>query len=108
MKVTIPRKIKMLTHTYDIVFDNRELAASSCIGLTRFLHQKIILSKGVEPDSELNQIFLHEILHTIERHFGMKLDDMDIDRLAEGLAVFLFDNLGIEFDWEAYENGDIT
>ena len=51
------------------------------------------------PPSELNQTFLHEILHLVERFLVVKIDDVDVDRIAEGLAVILFDNLGIEFDW---------
>ena len=91
----------MLTHTYDIEFNDKELASMGMCGITRHLYQKILLDT-VSPLTERNVIFLHELIHTIERHTGMKLDDMDIDRLAEGLGVFLFDNLGLEFDWSDF------
>ena len=67
--------------------------------MTRHLYQKIYLDKDATPRSEVDEIFLHELIHIIERHMGMKFDDMDIERLAEGLCIILFDNLGIEFDW---------
>ena len=99
MKVKIPKTIKMLTHTYSIEFNPKELASTGCSGLTRHYYQKIFLDNQIMPPSELDQIFLHEVIHTIERHMVIKLDDADVDRLAEGLAEFLFTNLCIEFDW---------
>ena len=38
-------------------------------------------------------------MHMIERYCVVKLDDTDIDRIAEGLAMFLFENLDIQLDW---------
>ena len=99
MKVKIPRKIKMLTHPYTIKFDEKVTLSAGTIGLTRHYYQDICLTRELPP-SELNQLFLHEVLHTIERHFNIKLEDQDVDRLSEGLCIFLFENLGIEFVWD--------
>jgi len=99
MKVKIPKKIKTLTHTYKIRFDAKQLLSSGTMGLTRHLYQEIILDNKSTPKSELDQIFLHEYIHVIERHFCVKLDDADVERLSEGLAELLFNNLNLEFDW---------
>lgn len=99
LKIKIPKEIKILTHTYKIKFDAKELVSSGTGGLTRHLYQQIILDNKAYPPSELNQIFLHEVMHLIERHFCVRLEDVDTDRISEGLAEFLFNNLGIEFDW---------
>lgn len=99
MKVKVPKTIKLLSHTYSVRSDSKELVTVGALGLTRHLHQEIILDTHNIPPTELDQTFLHELLHVVERHFNMKIDDADIDRLSEGLAVILFDNFGIKLDW---------
>ena len=99
MKVKIPRQIKFLTHKYTIRFDEKELVSTGTIGLTRHLYQELLLSKKTLPKSELDQVFLHEFVHIIERHMCVKLDDADVERISEGFAELLFNNLDIEFDW---------
>jgi len=99
MKVKVPKTIKLLSHTYRVRCNSKELVAVGAMGLTRHLHQEIILDTNNIPPTELDQTFLHELLHVVERHFNMKIDDADIDRLSEGLAVILFDNFGIKLDW---------
>jgi len=105
MKVKVPQKIKILTHTYNIRIDSRFTMGAGAQGITRHIYQEIILD-GIQPKSELDQVFLHELIHTIERHFCVKLDDPDVERISEGLAIILFDNLGIELDWSDVEGLD--
>jgi len=102
MKVKVPPKVKVASHSYLIRFDRKVLRSASANGLARHTYQDIIVSDDVAM-SERNQILLHELLHLVERFWGVKLDDIDIDRIAEGLAVILFDNLGIELDWSLIE-----
>ena len=99
MKVKIPKTVKFLTHTYKIRFDSTALNSQGTQGMVRHIYQDIILDKDHTAKSETDQIFLHEYIHIIERHTGMKLDDSDIERITEGLAELLFTSLGIEFDW---------
>lgn len=99
MKVKIPREFKIASHTYTIKFDSKALiSAGGSAALVRHLYKEILLEKTLPP-SELSQSFLHEFIHCIERFWVIKIDDADVDRLAEGLAVLLFDILGMEFDW---------
>ena len=99
MKVKIPREIKLLTHTITVKFDPKAVYSAGTCGITKHIYKEIILDNYNLPKSELDQVFLHEYLHVVERHFAVKLDDNDIERISEGLANFLFNNLGIEFDW---------
>ncbi len=97
MKVKVPQKIKLLTHTYDVEFNKQELSSAGTIGLCQHIYGKIIVGNNF-PLSQMNQSFLHEYMHLVERFLVVKLDDTDIDRIAEGIAVLL-ENLGIELDW---------
>ena len=99
MKIKVPREIKLLTHKYKVRSNSKELLGLVAMAVSRHFLQDIILDTRNIPPSELNQTFLHEIVHIIERHFSMRFDDGDTDRLAEGFAAILFDNFGIELDW---------
>jgi len=98
MKVVIPRQIKMASHTYGIELNRVKCSGAGTIGLCNHLEQKIYID-DISAKSQLDQALLHEIMHMIERFFVVRIDDNDIDRIAEGLAILLFDNFGIEFDW---------
>ena len=97
MKVKVPQEFKIASHTYTIKYDPKQLESTGAMGLCRHLYKEIILSNNL-PESEKMENFLHEYLHCVERIWVAKLDDVDVDRIAEGLCV-LFNNLGIEFDW---------
>ena len=103
MKIKVPKQMRLLTHNITIRFDAKHVIAQGTCGLTRHLYQDIILDNISLPPSELNQVFLHEYIHVIERHFCLKLDDADVERLAEGLSVLLFDTFNIELDWSLIE-----
>lgn len=103
MKVKVPKQIKLLTHTYNVKFDTKQVVSAGTCGLTRHLYQDIILDNQTLPPSELAQVFLHEYIHAVERHFCIKIEDADVERLSEGIAILLFENLGIEFDWSEIE-----
>ena len=103
MKVKIPKILRLLTHTCEVKFDTKRAVSAGCCGLTRHLYQDITLDGTTLPKSEIDQVFLHEYIHFIERHFCLKLDDADVERLSEGLAVLLFKDLGIELDWSEIE-----
>ncbi|KKL08927.1 hypothetical protein LCGC14_2570940 [marine sediment metagenome] len=99
MKVKVPQEIKLLTHTYRVRFDAKALASAQTGGLIRHLYKEILLDNVAYPLSELNQIFLHELIHVMERHLNITIDDADVDRMAEGFAELLFNGFGIELDW---------
>ena len=98
MKVRIPKTIKIATHTYRIELRSGVTTEMGSAGLVDHIKKVIFIDKNLSQ-SEIDEGFLHEVLHVIERVWNIKIDDPDTDRYAEGLAVFLKDNLGIEFDW---------
>ena len=106
MKVRIPKTIKLLTHTSSVKFDAKFVQAQGSCGLTRHWYQEIILDPSM-PESEIAQVFFHEVFHVIERHFCVKLDDADIERLSEGLMEILVNNLNLEFDFSDIPNHHI-
>lgn len=60
-------------------------------GQCRYGEQKILMSKHVNPDSNL-ATFLHEVCHAIDFMMQAGLKEKQIDRLATGLALVLRDN----------------
>ena len=103
MKVKVPRILRLLTHTCEVKFDTKRVVSAGTCGLTRHLYQDITLDNTTLPQSEVDQVFLHEYIHFLERHFCMSLKEDEVERLAEGLAVLLFNDLGLEFDWSEIE-----
>ena len=101
MKVQIPKHFKFLTHPVEIKFDPKVALSLGACGVVRHTFQDMCLDP-LMPSSELMQIFCHEYNHVVERHLGIKADDQDTDRYAEGMAM-LFEILDIEFDWSLIE-----
>lgn len=100
MKIKIPPKIKIGTHTYKIVFDRSIRTDDNRIGEVN--HRTQVIKIWTEaPLSMRNESLLHELIHIAEFYFRVTIDDADIDRIAQCMCDFLFDNLDIEFDWSA-------
>lgn len=98
VKIKVPQRVKIGAHTYTVKFDTKELLSAGTTGLTKHMTEEIIL-EGAMPKSQLDQLFLHEVLHMVERYCVVRLEDNEVDSIAEGLAMFLFETLGIELDW---------
>lgn len=99
MDIKIPIEIKMATHTYKVVFKEHLNLDERNLGTINHRTQTIELEPTLAP-SEINTCLLHEIVHLIQRVYGCDLSDTDTDRLAQGMAEFLFNNLGIKFIWD--------
>ena len=99
MKVKVPRQIKLGTHLFDIIFSDTVRSDEGLAGLTHHRKQIIEIEK-VQPLSQKAVILLHEVLHIIDRQYGCELEERNVDRVAQGIAEFLMENLGIEFDWQ--------
>ena len=98
IKILIPRQIKIATHPYEIVLKPHLRDDDKRLGSANHRIQRI----EIEPDqcpSDLTVVLLHEIIHIIERAYNCDISDPDVDRIAQGMAEFLFNNLGIELDW---------
>lgn len=65
---------------------------SNTVGRTDFFAKKIDIRK-MPAKSELQQTYLHEVVHVINREMGLpQLSEKNIDRLALGLASFFREN----------------
>lgn len=96
MKVKVPKTIRIGVYNYEIKFvdlDDYGLLGQ-CLtdeGLIKIAPRK--------PSGVTNVSFLHEVTHAVNDVYRCRIEDDNIDRIAHGIAEFLFNNLGIEFDW---------
>jgi hypothetical protein len=93
--VKIPESVKVGPFTYTVEFvddladdadRNRKL-----YGQCRYGDQKILISRGTNPDSNL-ATFLHELIHAIDFTMQAGLKEKQVDRVAVGLTMVLRDN----------------
>jgi len=104
IKIKVPGEIKIGTHTYKIMFDRAIRTDDDRIGEAN--HRTQIIKIWTEaPLSMKNEALLHELIHIAEYYFRVRIDDADIDRIAQCMCDFLFNNLGIEFDWSLIGEG---
>lgn len=88
----IPESIALMGHTFDIVWDDRLVHNHEALGLTDYRNFLIKLQPNTEqypiPDSLINQVYLHEVLHCI---FDiLHLEDMKNDeKLVDNIAGLL-------------------
>lgn len=96
--MNIPKKIKVAGHNYRVFFDDKKLSKEHLVGETDNDFKEIRLckyykSKRARVKSEIEETFLHEVLHTIDRHYNANsLSHKEIERLANGLHQVLSDN----------------
>ncbi len=104
MKVKIPREINIGTYKYIVKLDSN-LPDFGLLGQCQTDDGIIKLS----PEQNINVrnvSLLHEVTHAIKDVFRFDADDDTVDRIAHGMAEFLFNNLEIEFDWSLIQGGE--
>lgn len=101
-RVTLPKKIKIGGHEYDVIFPYNFKEIDSYLGLHDLLARKIYISEvdysgNIRKDSDIYKTLLHEILHGIDSvYLKDRLAEEDdhekiIDSLADGLLQVLTD-----------------
>ena len=98
MKVKVPKKIKLGTYLYDLVYEPNLAADKQLCGHIRYQRLKINIEPNMD-DSVKNVTLLHELFEGISDIYRCGLEDENCERLAQGMADFLFNSLGIELDW---------
>ena len=94
----IPKKLKVAGHYYKVIFDDRGLSKKHLVGRSNNDFKEIRLckyykSKRARAKSEIEETFVHEILHTVDRHYNNDaLSEKAIGRLSQGLYQVLKDN----------------
>ncbi len=97
IRIQIPNQIAIGCHKYNVYF-SKVIDIDGHDGTTNYILQQIWLAPAL-PESLRCVTILHEILHIVARTYIIKLNDADIDALAEGISQFLISNLKIKFDW---------
>ena len=97
--VKIPNPLKIGMYVFKIVLSHTlPLSVAGCYGDIDPSIEKLRMAIGLTP-IQRHATFNHEVLHQINRNYCCGLDEATIDRIAEGLADFQRDTLGIEYDW---------
>lgn len=99
MKLKIPNTVQIGTYRYNIVLDHKTALKDSSTGTIDHIDSIIRIDPHISV-SMRTTTFLHELIHLIESNYGIDISDSDVSRLSHGMAEFLGNNLGIEFDWQ--------
>lgn len=94
----IPKKIKVAGHIYKVKWDDRGLVKERLIGSTNNDFKEIRLckhykSKRARVKSEIEETFIHEVLHAIDKNYNnSSLTEKALNRLSQGLYQVFKDN----------------
>jgi len=97
----IPKKIKVAGHYYKIIIDDKGLSKKHLVGELNNDFKEIRLcefykSKRKRAKSEIEETFIHEILHAINKNYNNdSLPEKVIDRIGIGLYQVLKDNFNL-------------
>ena len=97
----IPKKVKVAGHHYKVFFDDKYLSEKELVVETNNDFKEIRLckyykSKRARVRTEIEEAFLHETLHTIDRNYNNNaLSEKALSRLSIGLHQVLSDNFTI-------------
>lgn len=83
--MTIPKKVKVGGLTYEVEIVDK-MDDDSCVGKTYFQDSKIRIGKA-NPDF-MEQVFMHELIHTINGEIG----ETEVEFLAMSLYQVIKDN----------------
>ena len=103
MKIKIPQKIKLGIHEYQIRYNSVLWHEEALKGSANHLKEVIDIDPHLAPNQKIVTL-LHEINHIINDQYSCKLDEAEINSMAEGMAELLIDNLFIEFDWSTIKD----
>lgn len=92
----IPKQIVIAGHTYDVSFvdvvTETDGGVIDAAGYWDSINMAIQILEGRRATAGV--ILLHEVIHAIEKHYGLKIEllEEDVDRLAKGMYDFLRNN----------------
>lgn len=90
--IELPKRLMVASMSYSIVEASTELAHSGRYAETSYSH--LVIKVALEyPFPVVQQALVHEIVHTVERHYlGVDLKESQIVQLAYGLFQVLREN----------------
>lgn len=86
----IPSKVKVLGQDFDVVFLPKE-KMKDALGMSCPDTNTIKLRKCLKGD-KLGEVFIHEVMHSIEQTLNMDLGEDTINNLSVGVYAFLKEN----------------
>lgn len=86
----IPKSVEILGQTFKIEMRPSK-TMKDALGWCAPNKNRICLVKGMPEDRE-GEVFIHEVLHAIEKNLSLKLSEKDINNLALGVYGFLKNN----------------
>jgi len=95
--MTLPKKVNFMSHTYTIVDgDSVETRREGSFATIDFLERRIYISHGMQEDAA-EEALMHELVHVIEHHLNIPLEEAHVSQLSMGFyhllkANKLFDN----------------
>ena len=89
-------KLKILGKTYTVVYEGSpyfepDVQPDVKMGMCDTIGQIIHLYEGQQPDALL-EVLLHECIHAIDGEMRIKLEDVDVCRLAAGMQAVIMEN----------------
>ena len=99
MKVKIPEIIKIGIYPRRVIYKPYLKVDEGYDGLINHRLETIEVDP-VLPKARRDACLIHEVVHLVDKNYDCHLGEDDISRIANGVAEFLFNNLGIEFDWK--------
>ena len=84
--MTIPKKLKIGAHVYDVKLVKDYFEGENC-GIEQRKHKYLAVNSDLAPTHQATSLF-HEILHAV----NSELDHTLLDSLAEQLYQVLYDN----------------
>jgi hypothetical protein len=97
-KLKIPPVIKIGTHPYKVQLRNNLFFDENKLGSVDHRIQLIEVDPTI-AFTVRNQTFFHEVVHIIERVYGLVINEDDVDRLSQGICEVLVNSFNIKFDW---------
>lgn len=97
MDLKVPTNIKIGSHEYKVLFDEREEDGNFRGSILHKYHE-ILLNPDIHPQ-QLRVTFIHEVMHAVAHTYSIVPPEEDVSRLAEGIAELLFNNLGVDLDF---------
>jgi len=98
MKVKVRKKNRIGAYTYDLIYVEGLERDFNLLGQCNS-SRLVIRIEPTSPSAVKDVSLFHEVLHGIDDTSGCGLDEVNIDRLAQGIAHWLKETMGLEFDW---------
>jgi hypothetical protein len=91
----IPEEVRFMSSVYRVIQEpgySRDVKGNNYGGYQGTINYN---KRTIHIDPELpnsNEVFFHEIVHMINHHLSISMDEKDVERLGEGLFHFLKEN----------------